>query len=257
MLLLFSCRSQKPLTEVGRSSTEINESYLPEAVFSIGHSFETLKVKKVNVGFMMNGIGDTFNGSMAVYRDSLIVISVIPLLGYEALRIMCTRDSIIVINRPERTYHASSLDYYLGKYNIPAGFDDLQAVLINEVFIYRAGFEGIKYEQSIEMENGDIVFIVKALLGSIILANQEFAADSASAQIRKATVIDYQRGVKMAVKYADFDSLEKDSFPNNILIDIKDRRNEISLSIDYGQVIFDDRINVNFEIPDSYSRIYM
>lgn len=223
----------------------------------MGHSFETLKVKKVNVGFMINGVRDNFNGSMAVSRDSLIVISVIPLLGYEALRIMCTRDSIIVINRPDKTYHASSLDYYLEKYNIPAGFNDLQAVLINEVFMYKAGFEDIKYEQSIKMVNGNFVFIVNALLGNIKLANQEFSADSASAQIRKVSVIDYQRGVKMAVKYADFNGLKMDSFPNNILIDIKDTRNEINLKIDYGQVIYNEPINVNFEIPDSYSRIYM
>jgi hypothetical protein len=237
--------------------SDIKESYAPDAVFTTGHSFETLKVKRMNVGFLINGVGENFSGNLAISRDSLIAISVIPFLGYEALRIMCTRDSVIVINRTDKTYHASSLDYYLKKYNILARFNDLQSILINEIFIYQDGFTDIEYEKSIELEAGNMVFIIKALLGNITLTNQEIAADSACAQIRDVFVVDYQRGVKMSVKYDDFNGCEMDSFPNSIMIDIKDKRYEISLNIEYGQVIFNDQINVTFAIPDSYSRIYM
>ena len=134
ILLLFSCRSQKTVTRVSDPTKMITESSGAEVIFTTGHSFETMKVKRMNVDFVVNGIKDNFNGNMAVSRDSLIAISIIPFLGFEAVRILCTEDSIIVINRTDRTYHASSLDYYLKKYNIPVGFDDLQALLVNEVF---------------------------------------------------------------------------------------------------------------------------
>jgi hypothetical protein len=41
------------------------------------------------------------------------------------------------------------------------------------------------------------------------------------------------------------------------MIDIQDKNNAIKLDIKYGQIIFDDKINVKFEIPKGYSRIYM
>ena len=257
ILMLLSCRSQKSVTEVAGPAKVIKESSVPEAIFTNGHPFKTMKVKRMNVDFVFNGIKDNFNGNMAVYRDSLIAISIIPLFGYEAIRILCTKDSIIVINRTDRTYHSSSLDYYLKKFNIPAEFYDLQAVLANEVFFYKAGYKGISYEKKVKMEGGRIIFIIESLLGSIKLANQEFTADSACNKIRDVLVVDYQRDAEIKVRYNDFSGCEIESFPKRIMINIQDKSNAVNLEIEYGQVIFDDKINVKFEIPKGYSRIYM
>ena len=257
ILLLFSCRSQKTVTRVSDPTKMITESSGAEVIFTTGHSFETMKVKRMNVDFVVNGIKDNFNGNMAVSRDSLIAISIIPFLGFEAVRILCTEDSIIVINRTDRTYHASSLDYYLKKYNIPIGFDDLQALLVNEVFFYGDDYENTNYDRKIKMEDGRILYTIETLLGNMKMTNQEIAADSACHKIRDVFIIDYQRNIQMKAWYKDYNGCEKESFPNGILIDIQDKISAISLDIEYGQVMFDEKINVKFEIPDGYSRIYM
>jgi hypothetical protein len=257
IFLLLSCRSQKPITEVTESARVIKESIGPEAIFATGHSFETMKVRKMNVDFAVNGIRDNFNGNLAVSRDSLIAISIIPLLGYEAVRILCTKDSIIVINRTDKTYHASSFDYYLKKYNIPAGFDELQAVLANEVFFYKTGYKDIYFEKKFTMEGGRMLLIIESLMGNVKLANQEIAADSSCHNIRTVFVVDYRRGLHMEVRYDDFNGCEIESFPNRISVNIQDKISAVNLDIEYGQVIFDEPINVNFEIPEGYSRIYM
>jgi len=233
------------------------ESSGPEAIFTTGHSFETMKVKRMSVDFVFNGIRDSFNGNMAISRDSLIAISIIPLFGYEAVRILCTKDSIIVINRADKTYQSSSLDYYLQKYNISAGFNDLQAVLANEVFFYKPGYMGVNYVKEVKMEGGRILFILELLIGRIKLANQKIAADSACYRIRDVFVIDYKRDMKIEVRYNDFNGCKIESFPNRIMIDIQDKSNTVNLDIEYGQVTFDEKINVKFEIPEDYSRIYM
>jgi hypothetical protein len=257
ILLLISCKSQKPVTEIKGPEKLVNRGLVPEAVFMTGHSFNTMKIKRMNVDFIINGVADNFNGKMAVSRDSMIVISIIPLLGYEALRILCTTDSIIVINRTDKTYHASSLDYFLKKYNINAGFNDLQAVFANEVFYYKAGYADLEYEKTVEVKAGNIYYIINSLVGNIKLTNQKITADSACSQIKDVFVSDYQRGVEMVVNYSDFNGCGTEYFPTSIIIDISDRRNNINLGIGYGQVIFDDEINVKFEVPKSYSRIYM
>lgn len=238
-------------------AVENKENTGPEALLYSGYSFETLKVKRMNVDFMINGIKENFNGNMAVVRDSFIAISIIPLLGYEAVRILCSKDSIIVINRTDKTYHASSIDYFLKKYNIPATFNDLQAVLINEAFIYRANYKDVTYEERMEIEEGRILFFIESLLGSIKLTSQKITADSACNKIRDVFVFDYQRDVKMEVRYSDFDGCEIESFPNRISVDIQNEKSTVNIDIKYGLVIFDDKINAKFEIQEGYSRISM
>ena len=50
--------------------------------------YTTLKLKRIDGKVIINGISDNVRGNMAVYRDSLIVVSVVPAAGYEVLRIM-------------------------------------------------------------------------------------------------------------------------------------------------------------------------
>ena len=37
----------------------------------------------------------------------------------------------------------------------------------------------------------------------------------------------------------------------------KNSTNKIKLGLGYGQILFDDKINVAFEIPENYTRIYL
>ena len=137
IIIVLSCHSQKPVIDTKDMTEVIRDGFDMEVILAAKHSFQTMKIKRMNIDFMINEIKENMNGNMAIYRDSLIVISVVPLFGYEALRIMCTKDSMIVINRTDKTYHASSLELYLNKYNVPVGFFDLQAVLMNEAFFYK------------------------------------------------------------------------------------------------------------------------
>jgi hypothetical protein len=257
VILLLSCRTQKPVSVVDESAGVIKKSASPEAIFTTGHPFNTMKVKRMNIDFSVNGLNDNFNGNMAIRRDSLIVISVIPLLGYEAVRIMCTKDSIIIINRTDKTFHASSLVYYLKKNSIPAEYKDLQAVLTNEAFYYRNNRPGIRYEKEIKLEEESILLVTASLSGSVKLTNQEIIADSSCQKIRSIFVVDYNRNTKMLIQYDDFNGCESGSFPNKISINVKDRIRDISLDLEYGQVLFNERINVKFEVPEGYSRIHM
>jgi hypothetical protein len=255
ILMLLACRSQRTVVESVDRAPVIEDAVAAEAIFQNMHSFETMKVKRLDIGFNINGVTDNLKGNLAIARDSLIIISVVPMLGYEVLRIMCTKDSIIVINRTEKSYHASSIEYYLRKYNIGARFSDLQAVLTNEVFLYMYGFEDRKYNKEIRFENGRVLYLIESLLGGIKLTNQKITAENPGGQIKNILVEDYQRNVNLYVKYDDFQNQELETFPGSIYIVIRERNNSINLNIEYGQVVFDDQLNVKFEIPANYSRI--
>jgi hypothetical protein len=229
----------------------------PEAVFHARHSFRTMKVKKMNIDFTINGLENNFKGNLAIYRDSLIIISIVPMFGYEAMRIMCTKDSAIIINRTEKTYHSSSLEYFMKKYNVPEGFNGLQAVLTNESFFYRSTFPEIENRKEVKVENGRLLYLIETILGNISVISQKITADAARGNINDMSVYDYQKNIGLSVWYYEFNEYGNTYFPERMRIELMDSRNSVSLDIAYGLILFDDPINAQFKIPDKYLRVYL
>lgn len=257
VIVMISCRTKKPVVTIDDTVKTIMEGSHPEAIFNTGHTFHTMKVKRMAIDFNINGIRDSFKGNMAIIRDSLIVISIIPVLGYEAFRIMCTKDSIVVINRRDKTYQIAGIDEYMKRYNMPAGFDNIQAVMANEVFYYGTGTGEGKQVKWIKTDSGQITYIIETSLGNTTTANQQIIADSACYCIKDINVIDYQRKVRLDIEYSDFERYEKVYFPGRMFIGIQDRRNSINLDVEYGQVIFDEPVNVIMETPKDYYKTHM
>ncbi len=257
VILFLSCRSQKPVVGVYDQAEEIEVGFDPERLLTDVHSFKTMKIKRLNIDLKLNEVSDNFNGNLAIYRDSLIVISIVPLFGFEALRIMFTKDSIIIINRVEKTYHTSSFDHYLKKYNIPFGFFDLQAVLTNEAFYYKNGLNNRSYTKEAKINDGYLSYTVVSMMGNKKTTKQQIVAEIQNYNISDVLVDDYGRDVNVYIKYEDFKNYEMNYFPEKIEIDIRENGNKIKLDLRYGQVLFDELINVTFEIPENYSRIYL
>jgi hypothetical protein len=257
ILMLLSCRTQKPVIEVNETAREWSANAGPDAVFKTRHSFRTMKIKKMNIDFMINGMENSFKGNMAIHRDSLIVISIIPMFGYEAVRIMCTKDSAIVINRTEKTYHASSLEYFMKKYHVPAGFEGLQAVLTNEAFLYKSSYPDIENRKEVREENGRLLYLIESLLGSITLSSQKITSDTTRRNINDMSVYDYQKNMGLSVWYSEFSAYGDTYFPEQMKVELRDTRNIVSIDIGYGLIIFDDPVNAEFSVPDNYVRVYL
>jgi hypothetical protein len=254
---LLSCRSNRPIVVADEATGYVIDSVTAVDVINKKHAFKTLKVKRMAVEFNVNGIRDNVKGSLAVSRDSLIIISVVPLLGYEVLRILCTGDSIIIINRVDKTYHASSLESYLRRYNIAAGYDEIQAVLINEPFYYNVEKQDRTYRERINLEDERISYFIESVMNGIKLTSQIISAKSDMWKITDVRVNDYMRNMRMNIRYEGFSVSKKKAFPDKILIELKERNNTINLDMEYGQILFDEKINAKFSIPEKYQRIVM
>ncbi|WP_017732042.1 DUF4292 domain-containing protein [Nafulsella turpanensis] len=80
--------------------------------------------------------GDRRIGATATIRikdDSLIWLSVSPGFGIEAARALVTRDSVFLMNKLEKSYHAYSFNELSRKLNVPVDYDVLQAALLGEM----------------------------------------------------------------------------------------------------------------------------
>jgi hypothetical protein len=76
----------------------------------------------------------SFSGQIRMLQDSLIWVSVAPVLGIEVFRVMIRPDSVFILNRLEKTYTRESFDFIARMTGSPLDFSVLQALLLGNDF---------------------------------------------------------------------------------------------------------------------------
>lgn len=256
LVLLASqgCRTGRNLQVPEKPEREDRNLSLIRMLEAKTHDFRTLKIKRVDMDLVINGIQENIRGNLAMYRDSLIVVSVIPALGYEMIRILCSPDSVIIINRPQKNYYAASFEYYRKKYSIPVDFRDLQALLANEVFYYKDNLGDRIYEKQLTTRHENNLFIVDAFREGKRITNQGIEIDPTGEKLENVFIVDYDSRMKLNLNYEDFTGDGPLLFPQKLKIDLVESNNTIKMEINYGQIIFNDSLNVEFAVPEQYTR---
>ncbi len=73
-----------------------------------------------------------FTGALRMQRDSVIWISANALMGMEAMRARITNDSVVVINRLEKTYLSEPLAEVAASLQLPLTLPETQALLLGD-----------------------------------------------------------------------------------------------------------------------------
>ena len=76
-LLIAGCRSVKTISETEKPTPMDPNLGVISILEKKTHRFYTMKARKVEFDLNMNGVGEKVKGNIAIYRDSLIAVSVI------------------------------------------------------------------------------------------------------------------------------------------------------------------------------------
>jgi len=144
MHLFFACSPTRkaikaPLKEEGVEYliTKLKENELKYTWLSARFSAEYENKGKIT----------SFSGQIRIRKDSLIWISLTPMLGIEAIRLIISQDSVKMINRLNDTYFVGDYNYVNRFLNTNIDYDILQAFLNgNDLQFY----ENSKFRASIE-----------------------------------------------------------------------------------------------------------
>ena len=159
-----------------------------------------------------------------------------------------------MINRTEKSYYASSLKHYREKFNIPLGFNEIQAIFSNELFYYKGNYDDRIFEKQFRKNTGDNLFIVDAYRDGRRLTNQAFSIDEKGVLLRNMAISDYESRMRIFLEYEDYAVVDTLVFPNEISMDISESKNEIKLRIHSGQIVFNETVNVEFAVPANYTK---
>lgn len=127
---LISCSSTKKLaaTHSTISKQAKIKTFSPDIP-----QFDTWNIGKCKVSLTMNDRNITVPASLRIVKDSLISLSIQPLLGIEMYRAELTPDSISLIDRGNHMVFTTSYEFFTKKFGIPIHFSDIQAILTDNL----------------------------------------------------------------------------------------------------------------------------
>jgi len=213
---------------------------------------------KATVNTNIDGDKNNFNVSLRICRDSAIWISVSPLLGIEAVRILLTPDTVRFLDRINKEYKVSGYKeindlLYAGNLD----FDIIQGILTGSLFVYKRNkFHSVYLE--------DQYYILSTLSKRKLKRSleekdpskpviQDFYVDGNNYRIMKLAIEDNRIQKSLETNYSGYSYTAAGYFPHHSVTNIRAEKN-ILVDLEYTKVSVEDTLEFPFTIPKSFKK---
>lgn len=215
---------------------------------------------KFSAEYENKGKSNSFSGQIRIRKDSLIWISLTPMLGIEAIRLMITQDSVKLINRLNDTYFIGDYESVNRFLNTNIDFDLLQAVLLgNDLQFYEDG----KFRATVDQGEYKLSTAGRAKLKKFVRNSHEnlkifiqnIWLDALTFKITHAEVKEMRRdNIKLESFYGDFKEVAGQLFPNDMKYTIW-AENTIRVKAGFSRIQINEPQQFPFKIPASYTKV--
>lgn len=212
---------------------------------------------KFSADYENEGSIKSFSGQIRMCKDSAIWISISPGLGIELIRAIVSQDSIKLLNKFNKTYLATGIEYVNKILNTDLDYDMLQALLLGSDFPY---YETNVFETGLAGKEFKLSTIGRHKLKKIVKNNEEYTKvlvqnmwiDKDSYKITKQSVKQViNPNKKVEVDYKNFLFIGNQIFPHLLEMRLEDKV-VIKMNIEYSKIILDEYLSFPMKVPDNY-----
>jgi len=250
LLFMNSCKSKKIVTTGGTLKSKTPTELISDALSS-QLDYRTISTK----GSIEFAVGNSSRKSSAVYKvikDSLLQVSVRPILGMEAFRITFTPDRVIIIDRLKKQYIDENYNNSSLKAHFDFNFYNLQAMLTNQLFIPgKKEIEKSDYQRFNVTPAMDVYMLQTKDKADI---SYNFAVD-ASDRIVSTTIYNKKKNFNFEWTFHDFIKDERYIYPTVINSKIDAGKKRVNVSISYNKLDINKNLDVDTSIPSGYEKI--
>lgn len=190
-----------------------------------------------------NGKQPDFNAFIRLQKDSVLWISISStFLGIEAFRLYITPDTLIILNKLDKSVEYHSFSYIEKFARIPMNFRLLQNILIgNPVYI---GDSIVSYRQT---ENHVLIGTVGAYFKNLIT----LSTGTNHLERIKLDDVDLNENRTAALLYGNYERNAGFDFATSREINVSEK-SKVDISIDFKQYEFNNELSFPFAIPRNY-----
>lgn len=204
----------------------------------------------------------SFEGQLRVLRDSIIWISVTPLLGIEMARFVLTNDSIKYINRINNTYLHKNFDYINEMLNKTIDYDMAQAFLTGNDFSF---YENSRFKAQVDGQEYKLHTINRLKLKRSVRKNdtdisipiQSIWLNPETFKISKVVLNETDKdNRRFSAIYSDFSTINDQLIPTGLEYRVETNSDHVRISIVYSKITINpDQLSFPYRVPEHYSEI--
>jgi hypothetical protein len=248
LCLLFTfaaCKSSKDVVKkVSTKEVQKMEQFMIQnAPFQ---TFESKVEYKINA---RKGVDAGMKGTLKMRRDSCMIFSVQPFAGFEAVKCIIRKDSIVIVSRIHRVYSVEHLPDTEWKEFV--NVQTLQAIFCDRMFVpgdvrpdnrklarfeTREGKEGPTYRWAEDAFILDFMFSKDNLLYRLQGNRPE-------------------QNQNVLVNYFGFEQESIGVFPHQVELSTEGLPQNLKMQIIYLKPIFDGKTDFSFDIPAKYKKV--
>ncbi len=263
ILFLIGCSSKKYYTSKG-DLKNITDARLIKNVEDNYVEFNTLFCKKFAAEINIDGDKKSFKGNLFINEDKEIIVSILPLMGIELARVKFNEDSIIVINRSNKTLTQENYGFLWDKFSLDIDYKLLYRILLNQLHTYPLSQNFEEEIKRYKHYNESDKYVFKSVkknrynrltkrnnkndlvLHDLYILPEVF-------KISKSLIKDYSSNSDLVIKYEDFSQLNGHLIPNKLIIEGRRGNNQISLSVKYDSIEIDGKNRIGFKVSNKYN----
>lgn len=242
-ILLGSCKSKRALV-ADRPIKSLDTKKLLHKIYQSNIQCDWM-VAKAKMDYEDNNMSIGFSSNMVLRRDSVVWMNFTK-FGFEAARVLITKDTICILNRVDKTYVKENLNYFNEKYKVALDFEIIQQILLGN-FISRSekgitsSSDSTHYKLMMKNATDELFF-------SIFPQNFRPASMKLSQD---------DQGRSLNIILDDYRMLDEKhfSYERDINTSGESEKYTIDLQIRFTEVIFDAPKKFKFDIPSRYTRL--
>jgi len=254
-VLIFSQCKPKEKVIIQEMTHILSTEELEKNITGNRSDIHTLKLSKIDFTVNINNEKYNFNGTIGIIKDSIIVMSLIPMLGYEIARVYCNYDSVLIIDRKNKTIYQSSIKTQLRKFDLNGDYQMIQGLLLNKAVSYGLNVKDAVYKKNIIKDDDYYYYTIETIKEDIIISQQKMKFRAEDLLNENIMIVDYLFQKRLEINYADFQNVDSIIFPKLIEIRMIDSQGAINIVISIGNIELNGKVNAGISIPENYNRI--
>lgn len=132
-ILFYSCKTTQKTTV--SSSTVLSDQTKTGTVRISEPNVTSANFNNISLRINVEGRSFSSRASMKIIRDSIIQLSLQPMIGIEMARIDISPKGFLILNKIQGRYFEADASFLASSFGVKVDYSNLQALLLNRIFV--------------------------------------------------------------------------------------------------------------------------
>lgn len=241
LLVLVACSSMRQLPFSSYSLEPVTKTMLLAKIQERENNNKYTQISRFSAEYAGMQEVSNLKGFARIAQDSLLMLSLSPMVGGEAFRLLLSPDSSLSLNRLDKVFHSSG--YQQVKQMIP-----LPYYLLEALFAYRFDFLA---DRNFQLSISDGMYHLEDTKQRDHYTSVKVDANYL---VRALQFKDFENKASVRVSYNSFFEVNHKRFPQDVEVHIQKEGELVVLRIAIKKVDFKSSLSFPFHVGNMYTR---